>query len=356
MYLGSALQLGQVTVRIDVERAVARNRHFQQSLGWHARRQEISRLLGFANQSPGDREFAEAVASWQARQGLSVDGILGPNSWRRMSQLLQPSQPAGPSFTPSTPAPPLATFARARHEIDLILANPSEAQRWGVPGTLLSGGVYRIQIQHPGSGAANQFRRTGFQGFNKCNLFVLDLAWRAGFRVPLLNIGTSARPRYSYPLANSLTTYAERMHNTADLVLRGTNRSPWGTVHTTSSREQINSDIARGALYILTGWRRSGTGHVGILGEITSKTDGAGSIREIVFNGWEATSRTAEELTARRWRTTQQGQLTGQCQPNPQGTLLLHAFYAIHIIRLEPEPDPALRGVLVAGTNRCRLR
>jgi hypothetical protein len=195
----------------------------------------------------------------------------------------------------------------------------------------LSGGVYRLMIRHP-SETANRFRRTTFRGFNKCNLFALDLAWRSGFRVPLLNIGTRSRPRYSYPLANMLASYAERAYRRPDSALLGSDGTQWGTVVTRTPAARINEEIARGALYVLAGWRASGVGHVGIINRIISKLDDIGRIRTITFDGWEATSRRAELLNGRRWSTDLCSQFTVPCgQRYPRGTKLLRVFCALHI-------------------------
>ena len=260
----------------------------------------------------------------------------------------------GLGMTLSEAPPPLGTFSRVEHEVSRILANPTEAAHWGVPGSLLPGdGVYRLQIQHP-SAAANQFRRYHFRNANKCNVFALDIAWRSGFRVPLLNIGTGNRPRYSYPRANPLTTYAERAYGSSDISLRGASGTQWGWVWTPISATQINEEIAQGFLYILVGWRRSGIGHVGIIRRVTAKTDDTGRIRDITYEGWEATSTAAQVLNGRRWRTDQCGQLTGQCQRDRGNQLRI--FCAIHIVGLIPELDPTRRGLLTRSTNRCRLR
>jgi hypothetical protein len=219
-----------------------------------------------------------------------------------------------------------------------------------------------LYIKHPSSDN-NLFRwAAAFDGSNKCNVFDLDLAWRSGFRVPLLNIGTAAAPRYSYPRANSLTTYAARALRGGNTALLGTDATQWGWVSTQTPAAQINDNITRGdesplggRMYIIVGWRRKGTGHAGIIKRIVSKTNDTGAIRDITYDGWEATTdQGALSLVARRWRITQCGQLTGQCPANPTGNLL-RVFCAIHIIGLVPESVEGRRGVLTGGTNVCRL-
>ena len=57
-------------------------------LGWDKVQDKIEVLLGFTNVSPSEEVFAEAVANWQKRQRLKPDGIIGPNTWLRMKNML----------------------------------------------------------------------------------------------------------------------------------------------------------------------------------------------------------------------------------------------------------------------------
>ncbi len=78
------------------DKAIEQNRHYATSLGWQGKFDKIVALLGFSNMTPNERLFAEALARWQASQGMKADGILGPKTWGRM-------RPALP--TPGIPAP-----------------------------------------------------------------------------------------------------------------------------------------------------------------------------------------------------------------------------------------------------------
>ena len=133
MYVRTRETLGQAAVAaaLDVPRAVRLNRQYAQRLGWQAHFDRIVRLLGFTTYTPGEQEFAEAVARWQRSRGLIVDGIIGSNTWSRMRTSLgipettQPTTPfpgvptPAPGGTPSTlPAGPFGT---------LTLALPSRA-------------------------------------------------------------------------------------------------------------------------------------------------------------------------------------------------------------------------------------
>lgn len=88
--------------------AIARNRHWGRALGWDKHIYQINNLLlpysGMENVSLGEEAFAEAVARWQARNGFSgddVDGIIGPNTWRKMKGQLGL---AAPSTNPGSTA------------------------------------------------------------------------------------------------------------------------------------------------------------------------------------------------------------------------------------------------------------
>ena len=87
---------------VDTERAVASNRQHGERLGWRAHFDRIVRLLGFTSHTPDEREFATAVARWQRSQGLTDDGIIGPNTWARMSAMLGTTPPSPASQTPAT--------------------------------------------------------------------------------------------------------------------------------------------------------------------------------------------------------------------------------------------------------------
>ena len=71
--------------RTVIRRAVARNRTFKRTLGWQSKLDKINALLRLTD---GDEEtLAIGVAIWQYQKfgdSRSVDGIIGPNTWRRM--------------------------------------------------------------------------------------------------------------------------------------------------------------------------------------------------------------------------------------------------------------------------------
>ena len=92
---------------IDVDRAVQANRQYGLQLGWQSRFNDIVALLG-VNPSASPQDFAQAISDWQDQHGLTVDGILGPDSWRAMQPLLArpPGQPRPPATAASLPPAP----------------------------------------------------------------------------------------------------------------------------------------------------------------------------------------------------------------------------------------------------------
>jgi hypothetical protein len=86
------------------ERAVQRNRHFAQTLGWQPYYDQIARLLGFSAFTPSEASFAAALERWQRAEGLAADGILGPKTWACMRPRLAapPARPSTPPARPST--------------------------------------------------------------------------------------------------------------------------------------------------------------------------------------------------------------------------------------------------------------
>ncbi len=86
------------------------NQKFGRLLGWDDRIHDINDLLlpysGQQHVSLGGEAFVDALIGWQKNHGLTgaaADGILGPDTWRRMEPLLPASQPTVP--IPTSPAP-----------------------------------------------------------------------------------------------------------------------------------------------------------------------------------------------------------------------------------------------------------
>ena len=102
-YLGAFQGSTPSEASIDTTRAASRNRSYAQQLGWGSQFNRIAEMLGFRDRSPDEASFIQAVARWQASQpGLSVDGIIGPGTWKVMSAIVSP---AGPAPQPPQTAP-----------------------------------------------------------------------------------------------------------------------------------------------------------------------------------------------------------------------------------------------------------
>jgi hypothetical protein len=76
---------------IDLAHAMERNRFWGQKLGWWKNRAKLALILssslGWILVS-NERELVKAVALWQRDQGLKADGIIGPDTWRRMCAVM----------------------------------------------------------------------------------------------------------------------------------------------------------------------------------------------------------------------------------------------------------------------------
>ncbi|MDZ7361162.1 MAG: peptidoglycan DD-metalloendopeptidase family protein [candidate division KSB1 bacterium] len=73
-----------------VHRAITFNEQEGRLLGWRTLRDQIEvNILGCprANAQLAPADFAQAVALFQRNQGLSVDGVLGTNTWTRMKAI-----------------------------------------------------------------------------------------------------------------------------------------------------------------------------------------------------------------------------------------------------------------------------
>ena len=98
----------------QMSRAVQRNQVLSSQLGWQSHYDAIVRLLAATgclrpNYSPGWQDLSAAIACWQQRQGLTADGIIGRNTWRRLQGIF--GRPTVPSqVKPSSPTQKALTY------------------------------------------------------------------------------------------------------------------------------------------------------------------------------------------------------------------------------------------------------
>lgn len=262
----------------------------------------------------------------------------------------------------------LGTFDRVQEEADKVISSGAAAARWGVGGSLTSAD---ITIEHPGPEAANRFRRTALKDFPKSNVFALDIAWRSGFHVPLLDIGTSGRQEFIYPLANMLTSVAEAAIGggppfdvaLAGADLCGKNRT-WGAAMVPLSVASIHAKIegkdkSGSQMFLLVGWRPTGTGHIGIISHIHSiryrlVSSVQVGVVDIVYDGWEAQTDRARRVSKSHWSTAKCERAVAKC-PAPLKSRSLENFCAIQIIGLRPQLILCNRGVAMQKTDVCKL-
>lgn len=90
----------------NLNTTIVENRRYAKSLGWEKYITQINNLLlpfsGQNNVSLGEEAFARALELWQGQQGFgnNVDGVLGPNTWKKMKQVLSISTNTPPSTGP----------------------------------------------------------------------------------------------------------------------------------------------------------------------------------------------------------------------------------------------------------------
>jgi len=124
-----------------VGRTLRLNQTFATRLGWGRHAHRIARTLNSPSANPWSLGFARAVARWQRRSGLRVDGVLSPRAWMQLQPQIgsepmgtpPPQEPMSPSFDPSGAAPPMPPLADG---LDTAAAPPDG----GDPGAGMPGG------------------------------------------------------------------------------------------------------------------------------------------------------------------------------------------------------------------------
>ncbi|UCE07930.1 MAG: hypothetical protein JSW07_07835 [bacterium] len=246
--------------------------------------------------------------------------------------------------------PPLRTQARVIWEADLEV--DSAAAQWAVGGAV---GPDRFFNDHSREG--RQFNNGAYdqctaQGCYKCNLFVCDVALRAGFRV---NIHPVRSDRWHYISANR---YARLVHDagidTDRVALQGSiegNNVPWGwkieswlrSIPVADRQERLNDAMnSEGRCFILAGGRAGNrSGHVVIVESVDSQP--------ILVNPAQAGhGLDTIELTTREARRGGASMRSAEFGLNGTGGAAdsTHNFNRLHLFELHPGEDPdTLRGL-----------
>jgi len=89
-YLLALKERGKTAFQANYPEAIRLNMLLADSVGWIPYVDQVVQILGLTfTPTPGDPQFADAVAEWQRQHKLSVDGVLGKNTWMKMKQELQ---------------------------------------------------------------------------------------------------------------------------------------------------------------------------------------------------------------------------------------------------------------------------
>jgi hypothetical protein len=86
--------------------AMIANRRWAQRLGWSSAGEALAVLLDIPWAGPGDAGLAQAAALWQRRNALSVDGIIGNDTWGALKKVLAPADSLTGIVPPGAPAVP----------------------------------------------------------------------------------------------------------------------------------------------------------------------------------------------------------------------------------------------------------
>lgn len=159
-----------------------------------------------------------------------------------------------------------------------VMLHGEAARAWGWPGRLTPEDLTNdfATFDSDGVRAFNVLDAEGFFERFKCNLFVFELAYRSGLRVPLMG-----RPiGWGYIGPSEVLRQIERDHFDRN----------WAYLVDDQELDELREATQRGIPFILVGEGTDGrAGHMGMVDEfhVLERTD-EGEIHRVVYSGWEA--------------------------------------------------------------------
>lgn len=198
---------------------------------------------------------------------------------------------------------------RVQEEAALMLA-PDRAPVWGRRGRLTPRDLTNTFAVYMPDGDIYGFNVLDAEGFvdrYKCNLFVFELLYRAGLRIPIV-----ARQRgWGYAGPDEVLRQLQR----------GSFDGGWALLADHYDIDALRRANAQGIPFMLVAQGLEGrAGHMGVVDEIHRiRHDGIGRILRVEYSGWEANGDGAH-YRRRTWT--------------------VHRFAEIHMLELqEPEPE-----------------
>lgn len=254
----------------------------------------------------GGARTGHGLALHRAQEGIAVGGAgasYGVQAYKRSRG--RPVEMLGAPLSGATGR--LQSVAK-----DMMMKS---ASRWSKHGVLRPSEL-SSQFETPagdGEGTArfNVLDAGGYSGHPKCNLFALEAARKGGFQVPVVPRGAG----WGFPSADEVT----RMAAQGEL--------QWGKVVTGASAADLEGLIEGGqGAFLFSGSGQNGqSGHMALVERVREvKYDSAGSVRQVVFDGWEARTQGAQYLSGRTWNV--QGQHGGH--------MVRNGFQNIELIQL----------------------
>lgn len=99
------------------------NRRYANELGWKSKYHQIKFILNITKTLPDPMDFAQAVSNWQAlHPPLKTDGLLGPNTWKRLKLLTQIN---APSISPLPSWLRMNTKTQVKYNVPMKAQGPS---------------------------------------------------------------------------------------------------------------------------------------------------------------------------------------------------------------------------------------